>query len=131
MGGLRVWIRAMLLLCALGAIGAAQAAEIKLSFSDNSDNEDGFRIERMVNGGAWATAATLPANVTTWTDREVAPDTTYAYRVFAYNIYGDSDPSNTATITTGTRPAAPGTPTLTITVTATASATIEAPPSPK
>jgi hypothetical protein len=43
---------------------------------------------------------TLGANTTSYPDTGLTPETTYSYRVIAYNGYGDSDPSNTASATT-------------------------------
>ena len=34
-----------------------------LGFTDNATDETGFTLQRAVNGGAWATIATLPANL--------------------------------------------------------------------
>jgi fibronectin type 3 domain-containing protein len=82
---------------------------VDLSWTDNSGNETGFRIERSTDGGAtFPVTATVGANVNTYSDTTVAPSTTYTYRVIAFNIAGDSLPSNIVTITTpGTTPAAP------------------------
>jgi hypothetical protein len=55
------------------------------------------------------------ANVTTYSDATVAPNTAYAYRVFAFNAIGDSLPSNVATVTTpAAGPAAPSNLTATL-----------------
>ena len=69
--------------------------QINLSWTDNSSNEDGFRIERS-SGGAWSTLATVAANTTSYQDKTPTPGIAYSYRVFAYSAAGDSDPGNTA-----------------------------------
>jgi len=73
--------------------------QINLSWADNSNDEDGFRIERKVGAGSWLPIATVGANSTSYPDTTATPGTLYYYRVIAYNTYGDSDPSNTATAT--------------------------------
>ena len=72
--------------------------QINLSWTDNSNNEDSFRIERS-SGGNWSTLATVAANTTSYADKAATPGVTYSYRVFAHNTSGDSDPSNTDSAT--------------------------------
>ncbi|BAL80363.1 fibronectin type III domain-containing protein [Caldisericum exile] len=74
--------------------------EIRVTFTDTSDNEDGFRLERKIFGGSYVETATLPPNTTTFSDKGLQPNTTYYYRVRAYNTKGDSDYSNEANATT-------------------------------
>jgi phosphodiesterase/alkaline phosphatase D-like protein len=63
-----------------------------LTWVDNSNNEASFTIQRATNLGFTAnlTSFTVPANVTTFTDTTVAPNTRYRYRVFAVNGAGNS-----------------------------------------
>jgi FtsP/CotA-like multicopper oxidase with cupredoxin domain len=81
-------------------------------------NEVGYRIERAVldawgKPGAFAIVGTALANVITFTDSTTLPDTSYAYRVVAYNASGDTR-SNAVTVRSSLAPLA--TPTnLTIT----------------
>lgn len=84
--------------------------QVSLSWTDNSNNETGFKIERSVSGGSYVQIATVGANVTTYSDVTVTGATTYAYRVKAYNDGGDSAYSNIATVTTP-NPPAPAAPT--------------------
>jgi FtsP/CotA-like multicopper oxidase with cupredoxin domain len=81
--------------------------QVDFAWTDNSNNETGFRIERVIGAGAFATVGTVGANVTGYSDTTVQIGVTYSYRVFAFNIVGDSLPSNTATVTTSPLPAAP------------------------
>jgi hypothetical protein len=81
---------------------AVSSSEIDLSWTDNSDNETEFKIERSTDAGITFTEiATVGANVTTYPDTGLAPLTTYAYRVRASNSTGDSDYSNMAIAITG------------------------------
>ncbi|MGD0649829.1 MAG: fibronectin type III domain-containing protein [Verrucomicrobiia bacterium] len=87
---------------------AVSTNQINLSWADNSNNEDGFKIERAPdNGGvpgAWAEITTVGANVTNHSDTELLPNTTYWYRVRAYNGGGNSDCSNEVSATTPLAP---------------------------
>jgi fibronectin type 3 domain-containing protein len=82
------------------------SSEIDLSWTDNSDNELVFKIERSTDGGATFTEiATTGANVTTYADTGLTNATPYYYRVRASNSGGDSAYSNNASATL--LPAAP------------------------
>ena len=78
-------------------------SEIDLHWTDNSDNEGEFRIERDTSPdfGSPVVAATW-ADSTTYADIELSPGTTYYYRVRARNATDSSGYSNTATATTPT-----------------------------
>jgi IgGFc binding protein len=82
--------------------------QITLSWMDDSDNEDGFRIERQVPGG-WTFVGNALPNVTSLVNHGLTGGTEYTYRAFAYNNGGDSEPSNLATATT-TAPPVPNAP---------------------
>lgn len=57
-----------------------------LNWTDTSDNEDGFLIERSPDGiGSWVQIAQVAANVTTYTDTGLTPGTVYFYRVRAFS----------------------------------------------
>jgi chitodextrinase len=75
--------------------------QVGLAWTDNSDNEDNFRIERSTGlSGTWAEIATVAAGVTTFSDTGVSPQTAYSYRVRAHNAGGDSAYSNEVSVTT-------------------------------
>lgn len=73
-----------------------EAASLTLSWSDRSNNEDGFRIERMVSGGTLAQIATVSANTTSYIDANLTSGLNYCYVVRAFNSAGISDASNAA-----------------------------------
>jgi hypothetical protein len=79
---------------------AASSTEIDLSWQDNSTNEAGFRIERSLDGAVFTEITQTLANVTSFHDSGLTPDTTFFYRVFAFNNFGNSAPSNIAAATT-------------------------------
>jgi hypothetical protein len=89
------------LLAVLSSPAAITAAQLTLSWSDNSTNEDGFRIERrMGTTGTYAEIATLGVNAASYTDVNLANGTNYCYRVRAYNALGVSGYSNEQCATT-------------------------------
>jgi len=88
------------LLTVFGFPAAITAAQLTLSWSDNSTNEAGFRIERRTGTGTYAEIATLGVNAASYTDVNLANGTTYCYRVRAYNAGGVSGYSNEQCATT-------------------------------
>lgn len=74
---------------------------IALTWTDNSSDELGFKIERRMNGDdAFIQIDKVDADETTYSDDDLEKDTTYDYRVRSYNEAADSDFSATATATT-------------------------------
>ncbi|HMJ66293.1 MAG TPA: hypothetical protein VK615_13185, partial [Candidatus Binatia bacterium] len=69
---------------------------IRLSWWENSDNEDAFQIERSADGTAWAIIGTTPANTVEFLDSGLSAGTQYFYRVAATNSVGKSPYSNIA-----------------------------------
>ena len=61
----------------------ASASSITLTWTDNSNNETGFIIERKEGGGGWGQMDHVNANVTTYTDTNVQAGKTYTYKVNA------------------------------------------------
>ena len=73
----------------------ASAAQLTLSWTDASDNEDGFAIERKTGtSGIFARVASVGSNISTYTDANLASSTTYCYRVNAFNTAGNSAYTN-------------------------------------
>jgi transcriptional regulator CtsR len=72
---------------------------VLLSWTDNSDNEEGFEIERSENGGPFNLLTTIGADTSTYQDMTVGPAMSYGYRVRAVNGTGASAYSNTTNIT--------------------------------
>jgi VCBS repeat protein len=80
----------LIFLSALAWRGKAIAAQLKLTWTDNSTNETGFKIERKTGAsGTFVQIAVVGANVTSYTDSGISAGS-YCYRVRAYNSYGDS-----------------------------------------
>lgn len=69
-----------------------------LTWTDNSSNEEGFVLERSTNSGSFSQFATKSADETTHYDEGILPETTYAYRIFAYSGSYYSKYSNIASV---------------------------------
>jgi hypothetical protein len=85
---------------------------VTLTWADRSSNESGFTVQRATNSGFTAGLMTFSvgANVTTYTDVNVPASTRFYYRVFAFNLVGNSGYSNARNLTTpGLLPVAPST----------------------
>jgi hypothetical protein len=80
------------------AVGSSQ---INLGWTDNSNNETGFKIERKTGaGGTYAQVDTTAAGANSYNDTGLTASTTYYHRVRATNASGDSAYSNEASATT-------------------------------
>lgn len=79
---------------------ATATDKIALSWTDNSLNEDGFKVERKTGAGAYTQIADLGSSVTSYNDNSLATATAYTYRVRAYNATGHSSYSSEASTTT-------------------------------
>lgn len=89
---------------------AASATQVNLTWNDNSNNEDSFKIERKTGaGGSFAEITSVGANVTSYSNTGLTSGQTYYYRVRAYNAGGYSSYSPEANATPGgtTAPATP------------------------
>jgi hypothetical protein len=73
---------------------------VSVTWTDNSSNENEFRLERKTATTSYAQIAIITANGTAYFDNAVAPSTTYTYRIRAANAGGTSvysSPSSGAT----------------------------------
>jgi predicted phage tail protein len=93
----------------------ASSSQINLTWTDNSDNEIGFKIERCAGAGCgdpnFTQIATVGVGVTHYSNTGLPASATYTYRVRAYNAGGESSYSNEASATTLAAPARPEAPT--------------------
>ncbi len=89
------------------AATAVSSNRIDLSWSDHSDNETLFNIERSDDGGnSFIFIDTAEADITSYSDTSVLANTTYFYRVRASNPSGDSPYSHPDSATTPPAPMA-------------------------
>ena len=78
------------------------SSQINMTWTDNSNNEDGFKIERQTEvktDNSWAKTeyvqiAVVGMEITAYSDVTLLHSSHYKYRVRAYNQSGDSDYSN-------------------------------------
>ena len=77
------------------------SSQIDLTWTDNSNDEDGFKIERKQGAGAFSEIATVGVGVQSFNNTGLSASTAYTYRVFSYNSAGNSTtPSNEFSATT-------------------------------
>jgi hypothetical protein len=73
---------------------------IILTWKDNSQNEDQFRIDRSGDRLTWSYLATAKASATSFLDSAVVSAKQYYYRIRAENAFGNSGYSNVASAMT-------------------------------
>jgi galactose oxidase len=83
----------------LTATAGSSAGQIKLSWTDKSNNETGFKIERSTDATNFTQIATAASCSTSYVDTGRTSSNTYYYQVRAYNSIGNSAYSNTASAT--------------------------------
>ncbi|MEN8863983.1 MAG: matrixin family metalloprotease [Akkermansiaceae bacterium] len=77
----------------------ANSGEVALSWTDISDNETGFRIERKEETeGSWVTYSSVSANIESFQDPAPLTGTNLFYRIVAIGQISNSPPSETSTI---------------------------------
>jgi hypothetical protein len=101
----------------------ASDTQTGLTWTDNSSNENSFRITRATDTAFTQNVATfnVPANTTSFADTGLTPDTTCFYEVQAINASGssaDSDPGGARTALSGQDGWYPGIPGTTFSTTA-------------
>jgi hypothetical protein len=76
---------------------------VQLDWQDNSNNEDGFVVMRSDDFGLnYNNIGSVGADIVTFNDNNITSQTTYYYKVYAYNGIGNSGFSNVVNINTGT-----------------------------
>jgi hypothetical protein len=65
--------------------------EVDMTWTDNANNEVGYRVLRRTNQADFAQIAQLPPNSSAYSDTTAQAGVTYDYHIQAYNIAGVSD----------------------------------------
>jgi RHS repeat-associated protein len=78
----------------------ASAQRIDLSWTDAASNELGYIVDMAEGSGEFSQVILLGANQTSWQATGLSPETEYRFRVYAYNLTGNSSYSPVATATT-------------------------------
>lgn len=86
------------------AANAFSSSQINLTWTDNSNNETGFKIEAKTGTGSYALIATTGANTTSFSHGTLNPSTQYSYRINAFNASGNSSFTAEASATTQAPP---------------------------
>ena len=82
-------------------------SQVDLNWTDRSDNETTFKIERRMGMGPFSPLAIVGAGFTHYTDTDVVANTLYTYRVRASNALGDSPATIAETVLTLPAPPPP------------------------
>jgi hypothetical protein len=67
-------------------VNSVSHTEVDLAWTDNSNNETFFYLERQYPGRVYEQIAVLEANTTSYRDTDVEPNKTYIYRIRAVSI---------------------------------------------
>lgn len=86
---------------------AVTSATAQVNWSDNADNESGYRVLKYASGAWVQQGPDLPAGTTSWTDTGLAPGSYYAYWVQAFNAAGTAQTASYLTVITQGLPVAP------------------------
>ncbi|MDW8852619.1 LamG-like jellyroll fold domain-containing protein [Flavobacterium sp. MMLR14_040] len=82
------------------------SSSLNINWTDSATNENNYIVERSVNGTDFIVIATLGANITSYNDTGLAPNTQYYYRVKATNST-ESSVYETTSLTTPPIPLPP------------------------
>lgn len=88
------------------AANTFSTSQINLNWTDNSANEDGFKVERSTDNVNFTEIATVGPNINAYSNTGLQQSTTYYYRVNAFKGAEDSGYSNVASATTTQDPPA-------------------------
>jgi len=84
---------------------AQSSNTIRVAWTDNASDENGFRVDRSLDGVNFSEATRVGSNQISVDDSGLNADTTYYYRVVAFNGGGDALPSNVTSARTDLAPA--------------------------
>lgn len=93
-----------------GGVSASALSDssIRVSWTDHSDNERGFKIQRsQTEANGFSEVGSVSTGVTSYTDKGLLPSTSYFYVIVAYSDAGESTPSNVARTVTLASPVMP------------------------
>ncbi len=80
---------------------ATSSTQINLAWTDNANNETGFKVERSTDNTNWTEiVGNLAANSTSYSATGLTASTLYYFRVRAYNAGGNSAYTSSASATT-------------------------------
>jgi uncharacterized delta-60 repeat protein len=87
---------------------AVSPTEVEVKWTANSNNEEGFAVERRrLSETEWTKAGTSTMWSPPFKDTGLSPESVFVYRVKAFNSAGESESSNEVSVTTFTDPNKP------------------------
>lgn len=98
---------------------ATSSTAIKIDWTDNANNETGYRVERSTDGVNFKLLNTVGAGVTTYTNGKLITGTKYYFRVKAFNLSASSAYSNIGSAVAATPPSTTPKPSAPTSLTAT------------
>lgn len=75
-------------------VTSKNSTSITINWEDNSDNEEGFKIERKAGSGNFILIDSVSANITSYTDNTILDTIMYSYRIYGYSAAAASSFSN-------------------------------------
>ena len=75
-------------------VTSSNSTSITINWDDNSDNEEGFKIERRAGSSNFILIDSVSANITSYTDNSIIDTITYNYRVYGFSAVATSSFSN-------------------------------------
>jgi hypothetical protein len=72
------------------SLSTALSDRITITWVDNANDEDQFRVERSTDGMTWRYHATVAAGARSYVDIVHGPETVYQYRIRSENAFGNS-----------------------------------------
>ena len=78
--------------------GSIINGQVKLMWTDNSNNETGFKIERKLSNGIFSNLGNVATNIVSYDDASISAGQTFVYRVMSYNSVGNSAYTNEISI---------------------------------
>lgn len=88
----------------------ASSKSVEFTWTDNSDDELGFRVQYSLDQTEWYAVETTEANVTSHIATGLVEGRTYYFRVAAYNLYGVSEWTTGSFTVPVVKPDAPAAP---------------------
>lgn len=82
------------------SITSITSSAVGLAWTDNANNEDGFEVQRSMDGINFVRQSSVGSNTSVYTDTGLQTGVKFYYRVNAYNVSGSSDFSSVVSGTT-------------------------------
>jgi titin len=88
-------------------VSSPTANSLQLSWADNSSSESGYKVYRSADGWNYTLIGTVAANVTSFSDTGLSANTSYSYKIAAWNGGGEAASNAASGMTLVAAPTAP------------------------